>query len=322
MIEPQEMHLTMAYCVEHKLSPVLLSGDGKFIVDLDPQMPQEAVDRAWSYHRTQPRIGIDLQRSNCVAITSRLDSGDAAVAALELNLGQIASTNEQSRFKQDGRTATGRHVRSVRVARWPHADSRPKRDIRDGELSVTVTGYALFTMSVAIEPLGEEWTAYIAGIRAAQAIRAQAEREADFAWRNGTHPAQKPNLNSKRLLEAFKIQHGGALLDLAEGAVIDDPRLLGSLEDAGALIGSLDEMPRARNLKPGEARFRSSFRAAMGVGGWRSYREGYILTGVSMSDVNELRHAGAVLDFGGDVIAANSEFFSNPTPPRGARKTA
>ena len=322
MIEPQEMHLTMAYCVEHKLSPVLLSGDGKFIVDLDPQMPQEAVDRAWSYHRTQPRIGIDLQRSNCVAITSRLDSGDAAVAALELNLGQIASTNEQSRFKQDGRTATGRHVRSVRVARWPHADSRPKGDIREGEVSFTVVGYAPLTVSIAIELLSKKWTAHVVGIPAMQEARAQAEREEADAWRNGTHPAQKPNLNSKRLLEVFKIQHGGALLDLVAGQVIDDPKLLGSLEYAGALIGSLDDMPRARNLQLGEARFRAAFRAAMGVGGWRSYREGDLLTNVTIGDVDELRHAGAVLDFGGNVIAANSEFFANPTPPGGSRKTA
>ena len=39
MIEAQEMYLAMAHCVERELSPVLLSGDGKFIIDLDPRMP-------------------------------------------------------------------------------------------------------------------------------------------------------------------------------------------------------------------------------------------------------------------------------------------
>ena len=158
-------------------------------------------------------------------------------------------------------------------------------------------------------------------VPAVQAARAQAEREAELVWRNGTHPLQKPNPNSKRLLESFKIQHVGALLDLVAGQVIDDPALLGALIDSGALIGSLDDMPSARNLQPGEARFRSAFKAAMGVGGWRSYREGDTLTAVTLGDVDELRRAGAVLDFGGDIIAHNPDFFP-PKPPSGGRKAA
>ena len=321
MIEPHEMHAAMAHCIEHELSPVLLSGDGKFIVDLDPQMPKEAVDRAWSYHRTQPRIGIDLLRSNCVAITTRIGSGDATIAALELKLGRIASSIEQSRFEQDGRTATGRHVRTVRTARWPQAEALHKGDICDGEIFFTLLGYAPLTMLIAIEPLSEKWTAHVVGIPKMQAARAQAEREAELAWRNGTHPSQRPNPNSKRLLESFKIQHGGTLLDLVAGQLIDDPSLLGALTGSGALIGELADMPRARKLQRGEARFRSPFKAAMGVGGWRSYREGDLLTAVTLGDVDELRRAGAILDFGGDVIARNPEFFP-PKPPHGGRRAA
>ncbi|GAC1409723.1 MAG: hypothetical protein NVSMB64_18560 [Candidatus Velthaea sp.] len=144
-------------------------------------------------------------------------------------------------------------------------------------------------------------------------------REEEIAWRNGTHPSQQPNASARRLLEPFKIMHGSALLDLTAGAVIDDPGLLGNLEAAGAIIGSLDELPRVRNLQPGEARFRAAFEAAMGHGGWRSYSEGEMLTGVSQGDVDELRRCGAVVDFGGDVLTNPN--ITSP-PPRGGRKVA
>ena len=176
-----------------------------------------------------------------------------------MKLGEIASSIEQTRFEQDGRTATGRHVRAVRVAQWADEEACPKGDIRDGEVSIIGVGYAPLTMSTPFEPLSEKWMAHVVSIPAMQAARAQAEREEAVAWRNGTHPSQKPNVDLKRLLKSIKIQHKGSMIDLAAGQVIDDPSLLGALFNSGALIGDLAEAPRARNLQPGEARFRGSF---------------------------------------------------------------
>ncbi|GAC1401673.1 MAG: hypothetical protein NVSMB64_00220 [Candidatus Velthaea sp.] len=317
MIQPHEMHAAMKFCEEHALSPVLLSAEGKYIVALDPKMPREAVDRAWSYHRTQPRIGIDLPKSECVGITTLLGAGDAAIAELESEFGAMVPNIEQCRFEQDGVTSSARHVRAVRVARWPQTGARPSTKLQERGVAVTVSGYAPLNIAVAIEPLSKKWTWSIEGIPAAQAAREKTAREEDFAWRNGTHPSQQPNSSARRLLEPYKIMHGSALLDLSAGAVIDDPGLLGNLEAAGAIIGGLDPMPRVRNLQPGEVRFHAPFKAAMGYGGWRSYREGDLLAGMSSRDVDELRRAGAVIDFGGDSAAQTPD---TPTPPSGGQR--
>lgn len=306
MIAPHEMHAAMEFCVEHGLSPVLLSSEGKYIVALDPKMLKEAVDRAWSYHRTQPRIGIDLDASKCLAITTRIGSGDAAITALEGELGAIMPIVVQCRFEQDGQTASARHVQAVHLERWPHEAGHPAVNLREGELTVAVRGYAPLASSMPIEPLNEKWTAFIEGIPIAQPVREKKALEEEIAWRNGTHPSQKPNADAKRLREPFKLMHGSALLDLPTGAVIDDPGLLGTLEAAGAIIGNLDEAPPVRNLKPGESRFRAAVKAVMGHGGWRSYHEGEMLTGVSQGDVDEICRAGAVVDYEADVLTESS----------------
>ena len=315
------MHSVLQRSVVDELSLALVTGEGRFIARLEPEMPQDAVKLAHAYSRTQPQIAIDLRQSRVVAISFRLGS-EASYAQLEAQHGKLeAPTREVAEYAHDGVVKLGRHVREVRLARVSSDVARTLTDVTVDAVEIRTTGLATMPAG-AIADLPEAWITYIADVPRMQAARAQAEREEAELWRQGRHPSQQPNPNSKRLLEAFRVQHNSALLDLAAGAIIDDPQLLGALEHAGALIGSLDDMPRARNLQPGEARFRSSFRAAMGVGGWRSYREGDTLTNVTMTDVNELRHAGAVIDFGGDVIAANPEFFSNPTPLRGSRKTA
>ena len=311
----------LAACAEHELAPGLATGAGKYLGSIDPRLTNEALLFSHRYARTQPKVVLDLAASRCIAVTFKIGAGERELAELETKHGTFGVLfRELAEFALDGTTQVARNARETRLARLP-VGARLQSVILGG-LSIATSGYATLPTVMPIAELNEAWIAFIADVPRVQAARAQAEREEAELWRRGQHPSQRPNPASRRLLESCKIQHGGSLLDLTAGAVIDDPQLLGALEHAGALIGSLDDMPQARNLQPGEARFRGAFRAAMGVGGYRAYREGHMLTNVTKSDVDELRHAGAVLDFGGPIMESHPEFYNGSKPPRGGSRKA
>jgi len=315
MIQPQEMYAAFLRCRSESLALVLLTGEGRHIGS--PPSPREyaenlsadanaqadatiwhgAMSLASSYRQAQPRIGIDLRLSKCMAITQRLGGDDDVLASLQSKLGHLGpASSELSLYAQDGKTKAGRHIREIRLARVTDAFANVKNVEFDG-ISYVTEGYAWLPTS-PVADLGDAWARHVLGIPKSIAAREQAAREEAELWRTGRHPSQQPSPSAMRLLEPFKLSHNGALLDLPAGKMIDDPGLIGALESSGALLGFAADAPRSKSLQPGEVRFTKSFSAALGPGGLQQYREGQVIANASSHFIDEMQRAGALLEVG------------------------
>ena len=307
-------------CAKNGFSASLATGTGRVLGTIDARLMSDALVLAHRYARSQPKIVVDFGASRCVAISFKIGA-EAELIELEVKLGTFGGTSvrELAEFANDGVTRVPRHARELRLARIPEGVRLPSAIV--GSLTIATAGFASLPSVMPPSDLSEPWRAYIADLPRAQATRDREAREADALWLQGRHPSQQPDPNAKRLLENFKLTHNGSMLTLDAGFVVEDPQLIGSLESAGAILGTLDEIPKARGLAPGTLRFLAPHSVARGPGGLQQYREGQIVDGVSQHFVDELRRDGASVDFGGPVIEQYAEFFP-PKPPRGRRGAA